>query len=73
MAEDFEGVHFYDMASRREMLLKTWGGTPWLFFRGADGDWVSLREATTEDIESIQAEIARVNRLMTLFPAYEQK
>ena len=46
------GLRFFDNASKREMLLvyddaPQWAG--WLFWRHPDGQWVSLRKATTDD------------------------
>lgn len=52
-----DGMIFYDRASRREMMLVTdghWRG--WLCYRHAEGQWVSLRKATRDDVEIIVAE-----------------
>jgi hypothetical protein len=49
------GVRFWDVASGREMLL-VGDGEPfagWLCFRGPDGQWVTQREATPDDIDRI--------------------
>lgn len=35
------------------MLLREWGGRPWLFYKHADGHWVSLREATQDDLDNL--------------------
>lgn len=49
------GTEFFDQASNREMLIKNWSdGRPWLFYKHPDGDWVSLRAATDEDMELLQ-------------------
>lgn len=49
------GVRFFDQASQREMLLvgdgEAYAG--WLCFRGADGQWVTQRIATEDDLEKI--------------------
>ncbi|HYX72153.1 MAG TPA: hypothetical protein VE732_05230 [Nitrososphaera sp.] len=46
------GTEFFDMASNREMLVKNWSdGHPWLFYKHTDGQWVSMRAATDEDME----------------------
>ena len=57
MMEAYEpkGVRFYDVISRREMLL-VGDGEPmegWLCFRHPDGQWVTQRLATPEDIDVI--------------------
>lgn len=55
-----DGLLFYDMAAHREMLLKRWDdGKLWLFYQNPDGEWVSLREATDEDIKRLKAELDR--------------
>ena len=42
---------FYDQASERQMLLKKWhDDNLWLFYKHPDGQWVSLRKATDDDL-----------------------
>ena len=49
-----EGLHFYDMASHREMLLTVGtDGHEWLFYKDSAGNRVALRQATEEDIQRI--------------------
>jgi hypothetical protein len=47
-----KGIRFYSQSRKQEMLLvsddaKAWAG--WLCYRHPDGQWVSLRKATSED------------------------
>ena len=45
-----KGIHFYEYASGREMLLVEEGHMKgWLCYRHPGGQWVTLREATEED------------------------
>jgi hypothetical protein len=47
-----KGRHFYDGASEREMLLvedPDSGFDGWLCYKGAEGQWVTLRRATDAD------------------------
>lgn len=53
-----KGTRFFDNDSGREMLLvaedeqqEGWRG--WLFYKHPDGQWVSLRKATDNDIMAI--------------------
>lgn len=53
-----QGVRFWDNASKREMLLvgdkepqESWRG--WLCYRHPDGQWVTLRKATPDDLDRI--------------------
>ena len=48
-------LYFYDQASDRMMKLEWWG-TPkqlWIFYQHPDGQWVSLRVATSDDIQRL--------------------
>lgn len=52
------GVRFYDAASDREMLLEQNPGSPtdgWILFRHPDGQWVTLRKATPDDLVRLAA------------------
>lgn len=51
------GIEFYDIASKRQMILCTEsaiGWKDWLFFKHPGGDWVSLRLATDSDCRKIE-------------------
>ncbi len=50
-----KGTRFHDRASGREMLLVAEGESfaGWLCYRHPDGQWVSLRKATPDDLERI--------------------
>lgn len=74
MLDLLKGAEFYDMASRREMLVKLWSdGQPWLFYKHEhSGDWVSLRAATEEDMTVLEAAYQEaLNRPRSLSNAYE--
>lgn len=48
------GVKFYDTASRREMMYSQDEDTRgWLLWKHPDGQWVTLRKATKDDIGRI--------------------
>jgi len=50
-----EGDTFFDAASGREMLLASEGSfSGWLCFKHPDGQWVTLRKATEEDLQKIE-------------------
>jgi hypothetical protein len=50
------GAEFFDQLSNREMLVKNDStGHAWLFYKGPEGDWVSMRAATDEDLELLDA------------------
>lgn len=60
---DVFGIEFYDAATGRTMKYAYpeeenggWGG--WLFFKHPDGQWVSLRKATDDDLGLINAAVA---------------
>lgn len=58
---DPAGVRFWDVGQHRELLLVEvgpWAG--WICYRNVDGQWVSLREATEEDLRRLHQ--ARVDR-----------
>ena len=42
-------IKFFDRKSGREIMVRDWGGEPWLFYRHPDGQWVSLRKAKEEE------------------------
>lgn len=49
-----KGYRFSDLNSKREMMLVSegeWNG--WLVYRHPDGQWVTLRKATEEDIHKL--------------------
>ena len=53
-----KGVRFFDRASGRHMLLVQDPGSGfdgWLCWRHPDGQWVTLRLATSEDREAVMA------------------
>ena len=55
----FVPLEFYDAKSSRRMKLDYWPGKgeeskPWVFYKHPDGQWVSLREATPDDIERLE-------------------
>lgn len=61
---DPPGTLFYDTASRREMKLVYedaghWTAG-WLLYRGADGQWVTLRKATDSEVLFIAASRSEV-------------
>lgn len=61
-----DGIDFYDAASGRLLKLVTagpWRG--WLAYLHPDGQWVSLRKATLEDLHAIdEAGKARLKRTL---------
>lgn len=52
-----EGIRFFDAASKHEMILVAEGEpfAGWLCYRHPDGQWVSLRKATQDDLEKLEA------------------
>ena len=45
------GLRFFDQRRQQEMLLVQDGGYKgWLCYRHPDGQWVTLRKATAEDL-----------------------
>lgn len=49
------GIRFFDAVRQREMLLVA-DGEPyagWICYRHPDGQWVTFRKATPEDIEAL--------------------
>ena len=54
-----DAIEFYDAASGRQMMLGTWGDEKWMFYKHPDGQWVSLREATDDDIHRVNAAAER--------------
>jgi hypothetical protein len=54
-----KGIKFFEMGSKHELLLVvegSWAG--WLLYRHPDGQWVSLRKATQDDLAKIEQRIA---------------
>jgi len=50
-----EGIEFYDKVRGRMMLLVTAGSLKgWLCYRHPDGQWVTLREVTSEDLSALR-------------------
>ena len=45
-------IKFYDL-HQGDMLLREWHDVPWLFVRGAEGQWVSFREADEDDLRRV--------------------
>ncbi len=57
MSEPYEpkGTRFHDAASGREMLYVLEGHMKgWICYRHPDGQWVTLREATEEDLKVLE-------------------
>ena len=58
-----EGLQFYDVASGRRMMIctdETRDSAWWVLYRHVEGQWVSYRKATTEDMRVVLKELARV-------------
>ncbi len=60
---DIFGIEFYDATTGLTMKYAYpekenggWGG--WLFYKHPDGQWVSLRKATDDDLGRINAAVA---------------
>lgn len=47
----YSGIEFE--GDNGPVMLKTWDGVPWLFYKHPGGQWVSLRKATSDDIEAV--------------------
>jgi hypothetical protein len=60
---DPPGLKFYDGASRRWMKLVYEGhwAAGWIVFKHPDGQWVTLREATSEDLDRINAAVVKAH------------
>lgn len=61
-----KGTSFYDQASQREMMLctdKFSGWYMWLLYKHPDGQWVSLRKATQQDIDIISEAVIAIHHL----------
>ena len=55
--QDPRGIEFYDVGLNRHMIYVhegEWKG--WLVFKHPDGQWVSSRKATKEDIDKLNIE-----------------
>lgn len=53
---DPDGIEFFDAASERTMKLSTQIGHwthGWILFKHPDGQWVTLRRATAEDLAAL--------------------
>jgi hypothetical protein len=49
-----KGLKFYDHNSKREMMLVTEGhAKDWIVYRHPDGQWVTLRKATDDDLHQL--------------------
>lgn len=62
---DVASLKFYDQANHREMMYvypdtKHWTAG-WLLFKTKGGEWVTLRKATDEDIESLSMAVVRAH------------
>lgn len=58
-----EGIRFINLQSGQELLLVA-DGQPhagWLCYRHREGQWVTLREATHEDLDALRAAQAEVD------------
>jgi hypothetical protein len=73
MIDLLKGAEFYDMESKREMLVKLLNGQPWLFYKAErGGDWMPLRVVTEEEMELLEAAYQEaLNRPRNLAHAYE--
>jgi hypothetical protein len=40
--------------SHGELMIKQWGDELWIFFKHPDGQWVSMRKATEDDIAKVR-------------------
>ena len=55
-------LEFFDAASERFMRLMYDGPyAGWIFFRHPDGQWVSLRKATDDDMDRINGAVIRAH------------
>lgn len=63
-------LEFHCNGHQRRMMLKDWGkdGEWWLFYQHPDGQWVSLRKATEDDVRAILCEMVESygHRTLTL-------
>lgn len=53
------GLKFFDVATNREMVLiyhDAWAG--WIAYKHPDGQWVTLRKATDDDIARINGAVS---------------
>ena len=48
---------YFDDAKRGLMKLEQWGDELWLFYKHPDGQWVSLRKATDEDLDKLDMKV----------------
>ena len=59
---DPKGTRFYDLQSGREMLLVLEGPfNGWIAYRHPDGQWVTLRKATDDDLVRINEAAVRAH------------
>lgn len=49
------GIEFLDGASGRIMSIRPTGDGPWLCWKHPDGQWVTVREPTENDLDAIEA------------------
>lgn len=50
----FLGQEYYDKASNRIITIMEHRGENWLCYKHPDGQWVTLRKPTEEDIEKLE-------------------
>lgn len=55
-----DAIFFTDKTTDRTMMLGTWGGDLWLFYKHPDGQFVSDRKATTDDVKKVHDAIKTV-------------
>lgn len=56
-----EGFQFLDKSMRELLFVQRGPYTGWLYYKHPDGQWVTLRLATKQDLETIQARISIAN------------
>ncbi len=64
MVYDPKGTRFYDKASGREMKYVTEGHAKgWIVYKHPDGQWVTLRKATEEDLLALTEAVVKAHHL----------
>jgi len=68
MTTELDGIRFWDLTISKEILLKRWENEIWLFYKHIDGQYVSYRKASLEDLFSIinTYEMHRMNSLTNI-------
>ena len=56
-----KGHKFYDAKKGEMMLIYDGGWKGWLAYRHPDGQWVTMRKATSEDLHSLGLAIPKTN------------